>query len=224
MEKKPFKIAFPKSLPRNTDLLITLFAGIIIGSIASFAIQGFTEKLQPNLFEQGQSSVQPNTEPRIIFERIKSDGELVSATQAYSINEKVTQDPVHLFGPINLPWSEASFQYQYIGEIKAGVNLETAGFSQEEKVISVELRRPYIISNTPNMDESGIIDKDENGIFARVLPEKVEEFRATCAEKSEREAIRKGLLESARDSAEEIITNMLHAALGNEYEIAFEWR
>ena len=224
MEKKPFKIAFPKSLPRNTDLLITLFVGIIIGAIAAFAVQGFTEKLQPSPSEQGQSSTRQNTDPHIVFERIKSDGELVSATQTYNINEKVSQDPVHLFGPIDLPWSEASFQYRYIGEIKAGVNLETAGFAHEDKTITVELKQPYIISNTPDMEESGIVDKDESGIFARVLPERVEEFRTECAEKSERAAISKGLLESARNSAEVIITDMLYAALGNEYEIAFEWR
>lgn len=219
MDKKQSKLIMPKSISRYSDIIVSFLVGLIVGAIAVIAVHNIASTTQSQL----DDSQPAKTSPAVVFDRIRSEGELVCATQTYNINEKVTQDPKPLFGPFTVPFSEASFQYRYVGEIKAGINLENAEFSHGENVITAKLQQPYIIANTPDMELSGLIDKDDSGIFAQVLPESVEEFEKECVKASEQQALGRGLIEAARDGAEKAINDMFRAALGDTYELVFEW-
>ena len=110
-----------------------------------------------------------------------------------------------------------------MGTIKAGVDLDQAEFAQEGDVIRITLDQPYIISNTPNMEESGVIEENNN-LFAKIPLSKVDEFQRQCIEKSESGAIEGELMDEARANAEQDIADMFNAALGNAYTVEFEWR
>ena len=162
----------------------------------------------------------PSSEPSVIFERIVSQNELVSVSQNYQIVDKAT-DSNKLFDMVEIPFTINSFWYRYAGTIKAGVNLEDATYRQIGNTIYVHISDPYIISNTPNMEKSGVLEENNN-ILNPIHVEDVDAFQRDCIETSEKEIVEDGLLNEARTNAENNIRNIFLAALGNEYIVEFE--
>lgn len=164
--------------------------------------------------------------PSIVFERIQQKSELVSASQEYSIVDKVSNTAT-FFDMFDIPFTTNSFWYKYVGTIKAGVNLENAVFEEggllDGTTITVTLNQPYIISNTPDMDKSGVME-ERNNIFNQIHIDAVDEFQRQCIETSQAEAIAGGLFDEARINAEQDITDMFNAAFGDVYTIEFIWR
>ena len=161
------------------------------------------------------------TEPSVVFERIVSQNELVSVSQNYNIVDKST-DNNELFGFV-IPGTGNSFWYRYQGTIKAGVSLEDADYKLEENTIRISLSSPYIVANEPDMDASGVLE-ERNNILNPIHVEDVDAFQAQCIEKSEQEAIEAGLLDEARENAEENIRDMFAVALGEKCAVEFSWR
>ena len=93
----------------------------------------------------------------------------------------------------------------------------------EGTVIHVTLDQPYIISNTPNMDISGVLEENNN-ILNPIHVEDVDEIQRECIRISEENAVEGGLLEEAQILAESDITTLFKSALGDEYQVTFEWR
>ncbi len=123
----------------------------------------------------------------------------------------------------DLPWTENSFWYRYEGTIKVGVNLATADFSESNEVITVTLDQPYIISNTPNMEASGVLEENNN-LFNAIDVSDVDQFQRQCIEASEQAAFNDDLLETARSNAETNLEGMFRCALGDGYTVNFSWR
>lgn len=163
-----------------------------------------------------------NVEPSVVFDRIVSKNELVSASQSYNITDKAT-DVNTFFDLFDIPFTQNSFWYRYVGTIKAGVDLSKATFTQEGNVITISLEQPYIVSNTPNMEQSGVLEENNN-IFNPIHVEDVDAFQRMCVDQSEDSVVEGGLLDEAKTNAEEDIRNMFQAALGDTYTINFEWR
>lgn len=191
-------------------LVVGLVIGLVLGVAGMFAVQNYNPK-----DEQSATT-------SIVFERIVSQNEMVSASQRYSITDKAS-DANKLFDIIDIPFTENSFWYRYVGVIKAGVNLDTAKYRQEGTTIYVAVDSPYIMSNTPDMNESGVLEENNN-IWNPIHVEDVDKFQAQCFQRSEEESIAGGLLEEARMNAENNIRGMFLAALGDEYTVQFEWR
>ncbi|MEI3377447.1 MAG: DUF4230 domain-containing protein [Coriobacteriales bacterium] len=190
--------------------LICLAAGLIFGIIGTIFVLNHNPK-----DEQGLS-------PSVVFSRIVSQNELVTASQDYSIVDKVP-NTMSFFGLFDLPFTSNSFWYRYVGKIKAGVSLETAEIKTFINVITVTLDQPYIISNTPNMEKSRVLEENNN-ILNPIHIENVDAFRAKCVEDSEREAVEGGLIAEARTNAENDIRNIFIGAFGDRYTVNFVWR
>jgi hypothetical protein len=157
--------------------------------------------------------------PTIVFTRVQDQGELVSASQDYTYVDKVTNSNRDLFNQFDVPFTENSFWYRYSGTLKAGVNLKTAAIEQDSEdltVLNITLDQPYIVSNTPNMDLSGVLEENNNLINPISIQES-DAFQKECIERSEQEAMNGGLLEEARTNAEKQITNLYNAAFGEDY-------
>lgn len=196
-----------------------LIYGIVIGLVAG--IVGIS-----SLFHAGEQRYrQANTlSPSIVFSRIVSSNELVSATQQYSIVDKSVDDNV-LLGIIHIPFTENSFWYRYCGTIKVGVDLKKASYetSADGRTITISLEQPYIISNTPDMDKSGVLE-EHNNIFNPIHVEDVDAFQRKCIEESEKEIAKGGIFDEAKANTEENIRQMFNSALGDSYTIEFDWR
>lgn len=158
----------------------------------------------------------------VVFERIVSQNELVSVSSNYSITDKVT-DSETFFNLFDIPFTQNSFWYRYVGTIKAGVNLETAEIEQDGTSIVITLDAPYIISNTPDMDQSGALEENNN-ILNPISVSDADDFRRKCIEESESDALAGGLLDEARTEAEANLTGLFYAALGDDYTVQFVWR
>ena len=174
--------------------------------------------------DAGVKEASPDTlSPTVVFERIKSQNEMVSASQNYTIVDKVS-DSKRFFDWFDIPFTQNSFWYRYVGTIKAGVNLETSEIVSKKNELTVTLDKPYVISNTPDMKKSGALEENNN-IINPIEVNDVTAFEEQCKERSETEAIKDGkLLEEAQTNAEENIKGMFSAAFGDEYEIKFNYR
>ena len=158
----------------------------------------------------------------VVFERIVKQNELVSVSQKYAITDKA-KDSNSFFDLFDIPFTENSFWYRYSGVIKAGVNLQTADFKLVGKTIHVTLDEPYVISNTPNMEDSGVLEENNN-MLNPIHVQDVDAFQNKCQEDSEKESVTGGLLDEAKANAEANLRCLLTTALGEDYTVEFEYR
>lgn len=164
--------------------------------------------------------------PSIVFSRMKDEGELVTVSYDYSIVDKVTKDNLKLFDRFDIPFTENSYWYRYVGTIKAGVNMKTMDFKQSDdgKVLHVTLDQPYIISNTPDMDKSGVLE-EHNNVLNPITVKETDEWRRQCVKMSESTATKGGVLNEAKTNAETQIKRVFDSAFGEDaYKLEFEYR
>ena len=103
------------------------------------------------------------------------------------------------------------------------MNLETANIDAQGTKITITLDPAYIISNEPDMDQSGVLEENNN-VLNPIHVDDVDEFQRWCIEQSEADAIEGGLLEDAQVEAESRLSNLFYVALGDEYTVEFVWR
>lgn len=203
-------------LPKGKIKLIKVGAiGALVGLIIGIAGTLFLSSYNP-------PDVDKHVSASVVFGRIVEQNELVSVSQDYNIVDKQS-DAESFFGLFDIPFTGNSFWYRYNGTIKAGVNLETADFMEQGEAITITLDPAYIISNTPDMDTSGVLEENNNSLNP-IHVDDVDEFHRWCIEQSEKNAIEGGLLDEAQKEAESQLTRLFYAALGDEAEIGFVWR
>ena len=157
-----------------------------------------------------------------VFGRIVEQNELVSVSQDYSIVDK-QGDSASFFGLFDIPFTDNSFWYRYEGTLKAGVNLETAGIEARDNSLTITLDPAYIISNTPDMESSGVLE-ERNNVLNPIEVGDVDAFQRWCVEQSEAQAVEGGLLDEAQAEAENQIRQLFYAALGEDVTVSFVWR
>ena len=157
-----------------------------------------------------------------VFGRIVEQNELVSVSQDYSIVDK-QGDSASFFGLFDIPFTDNSFWYRYEGTLKAGVNLETAGIEARDNNLTITLDPAYIISNTPDMESSGVLE-ERNNVLNPIEVGDVDAFQCWCVEQSEAQAVEGGLLDEAQAEAENQIRQLFYAALGEDVTVSFVWR
>lgn len=199
---------------RNAAVLMVI--GIVIGIVGLLSFQNY-QLQNATIVDSGT----PDESISVVFNRMLEQNEMVSVSYDYSIVEK-TVDTNRLFDLIDIPFSENSFWYRYVGTIKAGVNLKEVSYSCEGKTIIFSMKEPYIISNTPNMDETGVLEENNN-ILNPIHVEDVDALQKDCVTISQEQAIAGGLLDEAKLNTENNIRNMFYVAFGDEYAIEFHW-
>ena len=206
----------PKAKSKGNVLLIK------IGTICALA--GLVAGIAGTLFF---SNYNPKDESigaaaSVVFGRIVKQNELVSVSQDYSIVDK-RADANSFFDLFDIPFTGNSFWYRYQGTIKAGVNLETAEISTQGNQVTIALDPAYIISNTPDMENSGVLEENNN-VLNPIQIEDVDEFQRWCIEQSQADAIEGGLLDDAKTEAEKQISQLLYVALEDGVSVQFNWR
>lgn len=197
--------------------LCMIVISIVIGLVVGVGGLLFLQNHNPE-----DPEIDPSESVSVIFERMVSQNELVSVSQQYQIVEKST-DSNKLFDFIEIPFTINSFWYRYAGTIKAGVNLENAEIEMNGTVLAIKLSDPYIISNTPDMNKSGVLEENNN-LLNPIHIEDVDAFQRDCIAQSEESAIAGGLLDEARANAEANIRAMFIGALGDSYTVEFNWQ
>ena len=155
-----------------------------------------------------------------VFGRIVEQNELVSVSQDYSIVDK-QGDSASFFGLFDIPFTDNSFWYRYEGTLKAGVNLETAEIDAQGNNLTITLDPAYIISNTPDMDSSGVLE-ERNNVLNPIEVGDVDAFQRWCVEQSEAQAIEGGLLDEAQSEAENQLNQLFYSFFfGDIFQDAF---
>lgn len=171
------------------------------------------------------SPVSPQIDLDVVYSEIKSIGELASVEYLFSDAAKFTDS--RYIGGYKLPWTEKSFILKWDGVIKAGIELDQVRISvdrsdEENKMILVYLPKVDILSYEIDDDSVEVVDEKDN-IFNNITIEDKVAFDAKTKEAMKTRAIENGLLEKARENAEDILTRLLLGipAIGEEYTIAF---
>ncbi len=216
MESNKAKALMNKKLSFFLTKPKILVYGIVLGLVVGITVIS-------NLFHAGEARYrEANTlSPSVVFSRIVSTNEMVSATQSYTIVDKAT-DSNTLFGIIQIPFTENSFWYRYSGTIKVGVDLSKATYATEGNTVTITLQQPYLISNTPDMDKSGVLEENGN-LLNPIHIQDVDAFQRKCVEESEQEVAEGGIYEEARQNTEDNIRSMFTSALGDSYTVEFNW-
>lgn len=197
-----------------------LVTGLVCGALLGVGgLHVFQKYHNVNVFDELRVAA-----TSVVFEHIQSQNELVSASQEYNITERASSTNKIPFTNVDIPFTENSYWYRYVGTIKASVNLQKAEFkTQEGNKIEVTLDKPTVSSNTPDMEKSCVLE-EHNNVLNPISIEDVDNFRKKCQEQSEAEAIDGGLLQDAQKNAEKDIKKMITDALGDRYDIGFKWR
>lgn len=208
---KSVLVRFKRAISKPKVVLFALVVGVALGAWGMWTAMTYNPKDEP----VGES-------PTVVFGRICEQNELITASQGYSYVDKVT-DAARLFDWFDIPFTTNSFWYRYVGTLKAGVTLETAEIETQDRSVTITLDQPFISSNDPDMEASGVLEENNN-IFHPISIEKVDEFKRECERLSEQEAAKGGLFEEAKENAEKNLRELFYAAFGDAYEVAFVWR
>ena len=205
----------PKVLAAKCKLVevggICAAAGLVIGIVGTLFFSNYNPP---------DKGVPENAS--VVFGRIVEQNELVSVSQDYNIVDKQSNSS-SFFGLFDLPFTNNSFWYRYAGTIKAGVSLETAEIDDQGARVTIALDPAFIISNTPDMETSGVLEENNN-VLNPIQVGDVDELQRWCVEQSESQAIEGGLLEEAQTQAEVQLSQLFYAALGDEVTIDYVWR
>lgn len=204
-----------KTINRAVAKVKLVAVGLLVGALLGIGGTIFVQNYNPPDEPVG-------TDPTVVFSRFVEQSELVGVSQDYCLVDKYS-DVDTFFDLFDLPWTANSVWYRYAGMLKAGVNLDTAEMSSNGTTIHVTLDQPYIISNTPDMEISGVLEENNN-ILNPIHVEDVDQIHRECIRISEESAIEGGLLEEAKEQSENEITTLFKSALGDEWAVEFEWR
>ena len=166
-----------------------------------------------------------------VFEQAQAQGTLVCASQSYDLYSKVESSNRDLLNLFDVPFTKNKYWMRYVGTIQAGVNLKTAKFTSQNKdkksglpkSVVVELDAPKIISHTPDMDKTEIVDQ-ENNIFNPIDPDSVVDLQKRCVEQSNKDALSGGLIDQAKTFAKQNLQTMLRGAMGSDVKVTINWR
>lgn len=139
-------------------------------------------------------------------------GELATQS-AYCTEVQVTDSSRELFG-INIPFTQSKYIYSYDIVIKAGLDFTGITWSEQGDTIRITLPEIKILSSEIDLDSLKVYHEDES-IFQKITLEDNNAALASLKTRAEEDAIANGLLEEARDNAEQILT----AFFANEYDL-----
>ena len=126
---------------------------------------------------------------------------------------EVTEASRELFG-VTIPFTQSKYIYSYDVVIKAGLDFTDVSWSQQDGTIRVTLPEIRVLSNEIDLDSLKVYHEDES-LFRNITLEENNAALADLKVRAEQDAIGNGLLEEARDNAQQILT----AFFANQYDL-----
>ena len=205
-----------KGLLKRAIKIISII--VIIAILCGVAYGGYKYFKAKTENNKGHETVD-NVE--VIKEILAASAEL--NTYSYICTNVVTKSDSKTFKEWKIPFTEKSFIVQYDGTVKVGIKdlTKTLVEQQGEKII---VKLPEVEITESEIDNDSFEKLDEsNNIFNPITIEDLNEAQKDLKEKMINQAIDKGILEAAKENAEEIVGGMLKSTNG-DYEIVIEWQ
>ncbi len=185
--------------------------GLVIGAYSVFML--FT-------YNPPDKQEEPNVDVEILMEEITQINELATASQSYTVVEKV-ESSSKLFDTIDIPFSENFFILTYTGEVKAGVNLDEAQVALEGTTVKVVLPRAAVLSDAIDTSSFNVLH-EQNNFINPIGVEDVTQYIDKSRQEAEAAAIGGAVLSEAQANAESSIKALLGTALPEGYEVKIE--
>lgn len=185
--------------------------GLVIGAFSVFML--FT-------YNPPDKQEEPNVDVEILMEEITQINELATASQSYTVVEKV-ESSSKLFDTIDIPFSENFFILTYTGEVKAGVNLDEAQVALEGTTVKVVLPRAAVLSDAIDTSSFNVLH-EQNNFINPIGVEDVTQYIDKSRQEAEAAAIGGAVLSEAQANAESSIKALLGTALPEGYEVKIE--
>lgn len=157
----------------------------------------------------------------IVKEKLEAASELNTGSYLCTVvsNEKDSKE----FKGWKIPLTEKSFIIQYDGVVKAGImELTKAKISEKGNTIIVKLPAVEITSVELDNNSFEILDQ-KNNVFNPINVGDTNEAQKNMKEKMKEQAVERGLLDIAKDNAEDLLVGILKSSNGG-YEIKIEWQ
>lgn len=182
--------------------------GLIVGAFSVFML--FT-------YNPPDKQEEPDVDVEILMEEITQINELATASQSYTVVEKVESNS-KLFDTIDIPFSENFFILTYTGDVKAGVNLDEAQVSLEGTTVKVVLPQAAVLSDAIDTSSFNVLH-EQNNFINPIGVEDVTQYIDESRQKAEAAAISGEVLSEAQENAASSIRTLLGAALPEGYAI-----
>lgn len=166
-------------------------------------------------------AITPEIVQKTLSSKIEDIRELASAEYIFTNAAKFT-DSKHIKN-WKVPLTQKGFVQKWDGIIKAGVKLDNIGVTVAEKTITITLPQAEILSYEIDHDSVEVLDEKNNVFNPISVDDKVDFDKETEAAMKER-AIANGLLKKAQANAENIIAELLEAAIPNADQYTIEFK
>ncbi len=178
--------------------------GLVIGAFSVFML--FT-------YNPPDKQEEPNVDVAVLMSEISQINELATASQTYTVVEKVESNS-KLFDT----FSENFFILTYMGELKAGVNLDEAQVALEGTTVKVSLPQATILSDAIDTTSFKVLH-EQNNFLNPIGVEDVTQYIDESRQEAEAAAISGEVLNEAQENAVSSIEALLGAALPEGYTI-----
>lgn len=158
---------------------------------------------------------------QVVKEKLKETAEL--NTGSYLCTDVVTREDSRKFKDWNIPLTKKSFIVSYDGTVKAGIkDLTKAEVTQNKENVVVKLPEVEITSTEIDNDSFKVLD-ESNNIFNPIGVSDLNDAQKELKKEMEERAVEKGVLDLAKNNAEELIAEMLKSPIG-DYDVKIEWQ
>ncbi|MEC4273350.1 DUF4230 domain-containing protein [Adlercreutzia sp. R25] len=182
--------------------------GLLVGAFSVFMLFTYNPPDKEN---------EATLDVSILMSEIERISELATASQTYTVVEKVESNS-KLFDTIDIPFSENFFILTYMGEVKAGVNLDEAQITLEGTTVKVSLPQATILSDAIDTASFKVLH-EQNNFLNPIGVEDVTQYIDESRQKAEAAAISGEVLTEAQANAESSIKALLSAAIPEGYVI-----
>ena len=143
------------------------------------------------------------------------------STVKYNYTNVVTYKNNKKVNGLNVPFTNKSFIIKYSGYIKAGIDLNGVETQVvDPKTVKIILDKPSVFDNVI-VEEDVYIYDERDSVFNKLSFEDLYEVLIEQKKKMEKDVIKKGLLNDAKNNTEELMTSLLEGIGFENIEIVF---
>lgn len=168
------------------------------------------------LYDKDNVKVEVKIDTKVIEDGLREMGTLI--TQEYyftQLEEYTNTEKFWIFD------STASFTYSYDGVVAAGIDCSkiTVVKDDEKKIITIKIPKAEITSVTIDNDSFKKYE-EKNGLWNKVTTDKFNDSMAAFKQKAQENAVSRGLLDNADESAEKMILSFAKSvSAADDYDI-----
>ena len=149
-------------------------------------------------------------------------GKLTTAEYWFTGIASTSVEPKSLLG-LELSFTGSSYHASYEGCVTAGIDFGKIAVSKQEGTRLIEVTLPPAEIQSAHIDLSTFrLIAEQSSIFSHVTPEEFNTSQVELEELSRQQAVERGLLERADETARQLVERFIRGLVGPEYTIRFE--